>query len=318
MSYITAPFDFDAIQHAAKTDPRGFMAECDHALNGRILRAAAAVAAGAKERPVVLLSGPSGSGKTTTAGKLAQELEWQGIQAHVISMDDYFRTVDKETHPKDKDGNIDYESPLCMDIPLLVEHFSELSKGFEVMIPRYDFKSQRRADGAGRPLRLGNDEIAIFEGIHALNPLLLGENKRSHQKETRIYVSARANIRKEKRIIFKGTWMRLIRRLIRDDNFRGMSAQGTMRLWANVRRGEKKYISPYKERADIIIDTALGYELSALKRNALKLFEVIPGDIERAEELHKVALELGEFYSIHADWVSKRSLIREFIGNGVL
>ena len=317
MSYITAPFDYELICQAAAKDPRGFISECDHALNGRISRAAATIAGKVKEKPIVLLAGPSGSGKTTTAGKLAQELEWQGIQTHVISMDDYFRTVDPETHPKDKDGNIDYESPLCMDGDLLTEHFTRLSKGFEVTIPHYDFKTQSSIKETGRQLRLGNEEIAIFEGIHALNPLLLEDNSPAN-RITRVYTSARANIRQDKKIIFKGTWMRLIRRVIRDDNFRGMNAQGTMHLWANVRRGEKSYISPYKDRADITIDTALGYEVSALKTRALELFEVVPEGIERTAELREIAPALELFPSLPTEWIHKRSLIREFIGGGIL
>jgi len=256
-------------------------------------------------------------GKTTTAGKLAQELEWQGIKAHVISMDDYFLTLNPETHPKDKKGNIDYESPDCMDIPLLTEHFARLSMGFEVMVPGFDFKAQSREPGEGRPLRLCNDEVAIFEGIHALNPLLLGDTQTA-KRELRVYASARANIRREGKIFFKSTWVRLTRRLIRDDNFRGLSAQGTMRLWANVRRGEKNYISPYKDRADITIDTALGYEIPALRDQALKLFDIVPDEVERAEELREIAPVLEQFPSLPESYVSRRSLIREFIGGGIL
>ncbi len=232
-------------------------------------------------------------------------------------MDDYFRTIDPETHPKDKDGNIDYESPQCMDTVLLAEHFNKLSKGFEVTIPRYDFKTQHSIKETRRNLRLGNDEVAIFEGIHALNPLLLDDNSPA-DRITRIYASARANIRQDKKIVFKGTWIRLVRRVIRDDNFRGMNAQGTMRLWANVRRGEKSYISPYKDRADITVDTALGYEISALKTRALELFDIVPNDIERAEELREIAPALEILPTLPTEWIHKRSLIREFIGDGIL
>lgn len=317
MGYITAPFDFADIESAVRADPRGFMAECDHALNGRIIKAAAAIASVSRRKPIVLLSGPSGSGKTTTAGKLAQELEWMGIRAHVISMDDYFLTLDESTHPRDIQGNIDYESPDCMDIPLLSSHFDTLCRGDEILIPSFDFIRQERREGHARPLRLGSDEVAVFEGIHALNPILLGKDRKA-EGETRVYASARANIRKDGGIFFKGTWIRLVRRLIRDKNFRGLSADATLRLWANVRRGEKSYISPYKDNADITIDTALGYEIATMRSHALPLFSSIPEDAERAAELRQIAPALQSFPDLPAEWVNKRSLIREFIGNGIL
>jgi len=316
MSYITAPFDFLDILSAA-ADPCGFMAECDHALSGRIVKTAAAIARNARQKPVVLLAGPSGSGKTTAAGKLAQELLWMGIRAHVVHMDDYFLTVAERNLASDGQGNNDYESPACMDLPLLAGHFSQLCRGEEVLIPSFDFPNQRRAEGRGRPLRLGSDEVAIFEGIHALNPIVLGEDKAA-ERETRLYVSARANIRKDGYNFFKGTWIRLVRRLIRDNNFRGVSAQDTLRLWGNVRRGEKRYISPYKGNADMVIDTALGYELSAVRDYALPLFAHIPDDADRAAELRQIAPALREFPPLPMARVNKRSIIREFIGDGVL
>lgn len=314
MSFLTAPFDFCDIVSEISRDPRGFIAECDHALAGKIMRAAARIASEANKKPIVLLSGPSGSGKTTTAGKLAQELGWMGVRAHVISMDDYFRTVDPNTHPRDAKGDIDFESPLCMDIPLMREHFQILRNGGEALIPSFNFHTQSRNPREARPLRLGKDEVAVFEGIHALNPTLLD----SEDDKTRVYASARANIRRNREIIYKGTWIRLTRRLIRDDNFRSWPADTTMRLWANVRRGEKSYISPYKDLADIQIDTALAYEIPALRDHALPLFTTIPDDAERAGELREVREKLAEFPSLPEAWVNKRSLLREFIGGGIL
>lgn len=317
MSYLTGPFDLEDIEREVRTDPRGFMAECDHALSGRILRTAAQIAAGVRARPIVLLAGPSGSGKTTTAGKLAQELRWIGVGAEVISMDDYFLTVGEDTHPLDARGNIDFESPECMDIPLLVEHFRRLVNGEEIHVPRFDFQNQRRDPDKVKPLRLRRDEVVIFEGIHALNPLLMGEGETA-SREVRVYASARANTRSGGEMVYKGTWMRLTRRIIRDDNFRGWPPDKTFRLWANVRRGEKKYISPYKEAADFKIDTALAYEIPALRDHALPLFVSVPGDVERAAELRQIHDQLVRFPSLPEAWVSKRSLLREFIGGGLL
>ncbi|MDR0293371.1 MAG: nucleoside kinase [Oscillospiraceae bacterium] len=305
-------FEFAEITQKTETDPRGFMAECDHLLNGRLTRAAARIASEIKKRPVALLAGPSGSGKTTTAHKLAEELGWIGVRAHVVSMDDYFLTVDKETHPRDIRGEIDYEAPECLDIPLLTAHFAALTAGEEILIPSFDFTKQRRDGTRVTPLRLGRDEVAVFEGIHALNPLLLGG---AAESKWRVYASARANVRDGSAQVYKGTWIRLTRRLIRDAKFRGWDGGTTMKVWANVRRGEKKHISPYKESADIIIDTALAYELPVLRGFALPLLSGVPDDAERAPELRQIAPMLKRFPSLPAEWVSKRSLLREFIGS---
>jgi uridine kinase len=304
-----AYFEFDVIEEKIATDPRGFLAECDHLLNGRMIRAAAKIASGVKERHVVLLAGPSGSGKTTSANKLAEELRLIGVGAHVISMDDYFLTLNPETHPRNHKGEIDYESPECLDIPLLNAHFTALNVGGEVALPHFDFVNQRRADRTA-PLRLKKDEVAIFEGIHALNPRLLGTGG----DKWRVYASARANVRDGHALMYKGTWLRLTRRLIRDAKFRGWSGETTMRVWANVRRGEKKHISPYKDSADIKIDTALGYEISVLRDYALPILQNVPNDAERADEMRQIAPLLERFPSIPSSLVSKKALCREFIG----
>jgi uridine kinase len=304
-------FEFSDIQAKIAADPRGFLADCDHTLSGRMTRAAASIATTSRQRPVVLLAGPSGSGKTTSAHKLAEGLEWIGVGARVISMDNYFLTVDKETHPRNEKGEIDYESPGCLDIPLLSEHFDALTAGSEVLVPQFDFAKQSRDMQGAKSLKLGKDEIAIFEGIHALNPLLLGG---SPETKLRVYVSARANVRDGSALMYKGTWLRLTRRMIRDAKFRGWDGGTTLKVWANVRRGEKKHISPYKSSADIIIDTALPYEVPVLRDFALSLFKEVPVDAERYDELCQIAPLLERFTPLPSGWVSKRALIREFIG----
>ncbi|MDR1693418.1 MAG: nucleoside kinase [Oscillospiraceae bacterium] len=307
-------FEFGIISQSLAADPRGYLAECDHILNGRLTRAAAKIAAGFTERPVVLLAGPSGSGKTTTAHKLAEELRWIGIGAHVVSMDDYFKTVDPASHPRDQKGEIDYEAPECLDIPLLNRHFADLIAGREVLLPAFDFVSQCRDENRVTPLRLRRDEVALFEGIHALNPQLLGG---TGGRQWRVYASARANIADDDEIVYKGTWIRLTRRLIRDSKFRGWGGAETMKVWANVRRGEKKHISPFKGSADIIIDTALAYELPVLRDFALPLLREVPEGVERYDELREIAPLLERFPSLPEDLVSRRSLLREFIGGGM-
>ena len=206
--------------------------------------------------PIVLLSGPSGSGKTTTAMKLEQELERRGVNSHTISMDNYFKTLNRKTAPRTPEGDIDYESPLLLDMDLLDDTFTKLSRGEWVIVPHFEFARQMRNDSRGTPLKLDKNEIAIFEGIHALNDDIAGR----HPEATGLYISARSNVLEGEELRFKGTWMRISRRAVRDYNFRGTDLLETLMMWYNVRRGEKAYISPFKGRAHVIIDSSLRYE----------------------------------------------------------
>ncbi|MDE6923426.1 MAG: adenylyl-sulfate kinase, partial [Oscillospiraceae bacterium] len=160
------------INAAVRRDPAGFMEECDRGYQDKIARAAEKICENMKKSPVVLLSGPSGSGKTTTAEKLSQELERRGVRTHAVSMDDYFIRPDPDRMPRTPDGAIDYESPEMMDLKLLDEHFAKLTRGEWILVPRFEFARQMRNDSRGTPLKLGEDEVAIFEGIHALNTQL--------------------------------------------------------------------------------------------------------------------------------------------------
>ena len=160
------------INAAARRDPVGLMEECDRDYQGKIARAADKICENMKKSPVVLLSGPSGSGKTTTAEKLGAELERRGVRTHPVSMDDYFMRPDTGSVPRTPDGAVDYESPELMDLKLLDEHFAKLTRGEWILVPKFEFPRQMRNDSRGRPLKLGRDEVAIFEGIHALNTSL--------------------------------------------------------------------------------------------------------------------------------------------------
>ena len=236
------PYQLSEINEKIRRDPAAFLAECDAHYQERIHAAVDKILARMKESPIVLLSGPSGSGKTTTAMKVERELERRGVNAHTVSMDNYFKTLNRRTAPRTPEGDIDYESPKLLDMELLDETFDRLSRGEEVIVPHFEFARQMRNDSRGTPLRLGKDEIAIFEGIHALNDDIAGR----HPEATGMYISARSNILEGEQLRFKGTWMRISRRAVRDYNFRGTDLLETLLMWYNVRRGEKKYISPYK------------------------------------------------------------------------
>ena len=305
-------YQLSEINRRIKNDVEEFLAECDENYSLRISLCADKILSNLEESPVVLLSGPSGSGKTTTALKIAEELQRRGVNTHAVAMDNYFKTLNRKTAPRTPEGDIDYESPLCMDMDLLDQHFTALSKGEEILIPKFEFARQMRNDSLGRPLRLGKNEIAIFEGIHALNDDISGR----HPEATKLYISARSNINDGAELRFKGTWMRLTRRAVRDYNFRGTDVEETLDMWINVRRGEKLYISPFKNRADVIFDSSLPYEVSVMKNYALPLLKAVPEENARRAELLDLIDAFQHFEPIDPDLVAKDSLLREFIGGG--
>ena len=198
---------------------------------------------------------------------------------------------------------------------LLDETFTRLSRGEEVTIPRFEFSRQMRNDAKGWPLHLRDNEVAIFEGIHALNDDIAGR----HPEATALYVSARSNVLEDGAVRFKGTWMRITRRAVRDCNFRGTDLTDTLSMWHNVRRGEKRYISPYKGRAHIVVDSSLPYEAAVFANYTAPLaqaLESLPPSNPRWKELHDLLDAFRWFEPIDPALVPPSSLIREFIGGG--
>ena len=284
------------INDAIRTDPKGFVEESDAAFNKKIEAAARKIAENQKRSRIVLLSGPSGSGKTTTAKKIEAKLTEMGINSHAVAMDNYFKTVDLETAPRNREGQIDYESPFCMDMDLLNQHFAALDRGERILIPKFEFARQMRSDIKSQPLQLGRDEIAIFEGIHALNDIITGRNPAA----AKVYISARSDFLGDGgEVAFKRTWLRLERRTVRDAKFRAWKADVTVRMWANVRRGEKLYISPFKDNASIMFDSTLPYEVSVIRAFAQPLFDHlrVSPDMDRYEEVHRSEEHTSELQS---------------------
>ena len=301
------------INELAKNDPKAFVEGTEAEFQRKLELAAKRIAGNRDKSHIILLSGPSGSGKTTTAMKIEKLLDESGVETHTISMDNYFKTLNPKTAPRAKDGSIDFESPLCMDMDLLNDHFAKLSRGETIIVPRFEFARQMRNDRLGEPLRLNKNEIAIFEGIHALNDDCAGRNPAA----TCLYISARSNVLEGEDLRFKGTWMRLTRRAVRDYNFRGTGVAETMDMWANVRRGEKLYISPFKHRANYIFDSSLPYEVSVMKNYAMPLLEAVPQENVRRKELLELIEGFQGFHPIDPELVPPASLIREFIGGGI-
>ena len=305
-------YQLQEINKRIQTDVTEFLAECDQSYAQRVSLAADRILGNLERSPIVLLSGPSGSGKTTTAMKIADELRRRGVNSHAVAMDNYFKTLNRRTAPRTPEGDIDYESPLCLDMDLLDQHFKALARGEEIVIPRFEFARQMRNDSMGIPLKLEKNEIAIFEGIHALNDDIAGR----HPEAAKLYISARSNVNEGAILRFKGTWMRLTRRAVRDYNFRGTGVAETLEMWANVRRGEKLYISPYKNRADIIFDSSLPYEVSVMRNYAVPLLQAVPEDNVRHDELLELIGAFQYFEPFDPELVSRDSLLREFIGGG--
>ena len=306
-------YNLNEINERCRTDAAGFIAECDAVYADRLEKAADRIQANLEHSPIVLLSGPSGSGKTTTAMKICEVLESRGIRTHSVSLDDYFKTVSPETTPRTASGAYDLESPLCLDMDLLNEHFTKLTRGERIYVPKYDFVHQARLMRYGRTLRLKKDEVVVFEGIHALNDAITTV----HPEAFKLYISARSNILDDSgRIMFKGTWMRLMRRTVRDYLFRGTNAQSTLKNWANVRRGEKLYISPFKDKADLQFDSSFAYEVPVLNNTATELFSGMPEDTPRYQELRSILHAFEQFEDISPDLLAEDSLLREFIGGG--
>ena len=298
------------INYRTVTDPKGFLEESDAEYDRKVRTAADKIIGNLKRSPIVLLSGPSGSGKTTTAMKIAEELNRRGVGTHNVAMDDYFKTVTPETVPRTPEGDPDLESPLCLDMELLNRHFEMLSRGERIYVPRFEFARQMRSQEPGKSLRLHADEVVIFEGIHALNDMITDV----HPEAFKLYISARSDGVFEDRVVFKRTWFRLVRRMVRDYNFRGSDAQDTMRMWGNVRRGEIAYISPFKDKADYQFNSSFPYELCVMNETATKLFQSVPEGIGRFEELRRVLPALQLFGVIDSSLVAEDAMIREFIG----
>ena len=306
-------WQLDDINFKTVSDPKALVEEGDARYQARVAEAAEKIIENKKSSPIVLLSGPSGSGKTTTAMKIAEELNRRGVGTHYVAMDDYFKNVTPETTPRTPEGDYDLESPLCLDMDLLNQHFTQLSRGERIYVPKYEFSRQMRIQEPSKSIKLKDDEIVIFEGIHALNDAITDQ----HPEAFKLYISARTDVMFGSRLVFKRSWFRLVRRTVRDHKFRGTDPMDTIAMWANVRRGEAKYISPFREKADFEFDTAFGYELPVFNATATQLFQAIPEGIERYEELRNVLPALQLFGHIDESMVAPDALIREFIGGGI-
>ena len=258
---------------------------------------------------LVLLAGPSSSGKTTSCKRLSIQLAVNGLKPLQISLDDYF--VDRDKTPKDENGEFDFESIYALNLDLLNEQFNALFRGEEVELPKYDFPSGKSVK-SGKKLKLEPNNVLVVEGIHALNPELTAHVP--EEQIFRVYASALTTILLDNHNYIPTTDNRLLRRIIRDYKYRGVSAQETIRRWPSVRAGENRWIFPFQENADAMLNTAMLYELSVLKMQAEPLLQQVPENCEEFAEAYRLLKFLKYFKGIPFDNLPPTSLLREFLG----
>lgn len=258
---------------------------------------------------LVLLAGPSSSGKTTSCKRLSIQLAVNGLKPLQISLDDYF--VDRDKTPKDENGDFDFESIYALNLDLLNEQFNALFRGEEVELPKYDFPSGKSVK-SGKKLKLEPNNVLVVEGIHALNPELTAHVP--EEQIFRVYASALTTILLDNHNYIPTTDNRLLRRIIRDYKYRGVSAQETIRRWPSVRSGENKWIFPFQENADAMLNTAMLYELSVLKMQAEPLLQQVPENCEEFAEAYRLLKFLKYFKGIPYNNLPPTSLLREFLG----
>ena len=295
----------EAVRQGRSTD----LINVSEALQEKKISQIADMIAGRKGVRIVLISGPSSSGKTTFCKRLSIQLLTCGIKPVQISLDDYF--VHREDTPKDEHGEYDYESLYALDIPLLNSQLKTLFAGGEVELPRYNFQSGR-SERSGRRLKLADDNILVVEGIHALNPELTALIP--EEQKFRVYASALTTILLDTHNYIPTTDNRLLRRIIRDYKYRGVSAQETIRRWPSVRAGENKWIFPYQENADAMFNTALLFELAVIKSQAEPLLELVPENVEEHAEAYRLLKFLKYIAPIPNRQLPPTSLLREFLG----
>ena len=295
----------EAVKNGLATD----LINVSEALQEKKISQIADTIAERKEIKVVLIAGPSSSGKTTFCKRLSVQLLASGVKPVQISLDDYF--VNRAETPKDENGELDYESIYALNIPLINEQFNALFRGEEVELPKYNFQTGM-SEKSGKKLHLGENNILLVEGIHALNPALTEQI--ADDKKFKIYASALTTILLDDHNYIPTTDNRLLRRIVRDYKYRGCSAQETIHRWPSVRAGENKWIFPYQEQADVMFNTALLFELAVIKPQAEEVLEQVPENCEEYAEAYRLRKFLKYFAPLPFRNLPPTSLLREFLG----
>lgn len=284
----------------------------DEALHEKKIAKIADMISNDKKKKVVLIAGPSSSGKTTFAKRLELELRLNGLKTKTISVDNYF--VERKDTPRDENGEYDFESIEAIDTKLLNSHLLKLLNGEEIEMPTFNFHEGTK-EYKGNTMRLEEDEILIMEGIHCLNDELTFLIPK--EQKFKIYISALTVLNADYYNRISTTDNRLIRRIVRDNQFRGYSALHTLKMWPSVNRGEAKNIFAYQEEADVMFNSSLIYELSVLKDYAMPLLEKIKPEEPEFSEAKRIYAMLSYFEGVPSELVPMNSLLREFIGGSI-
>lgn len=276
----------------------------------KIAQIADRIAKSADKLRLILIAGPSSSGKTTFASRLRIQLRASGLRPMTISLDDYF--VNREDTPKNERGEYDYECLEALDVSFFNEQMVTLLNGGTVNLPRYNFVKGAREENLSAPVAVEKNQPIIIEGIHGLNEKLSASVPR--ENKYKIYVSALTQLNIDAHNRIPTTEARLLRRLVRDHNFRGATAMRTLKMWPDVREGEEKYIFPFQEEADVMFNSALIYELGVLKRHAVPLLESVTKDVPEYTKARRL-LDFCQYFSdVPDNDIPINSILREFIG----
>lgn len=259
---------------------------------------------------IILIAGPSSSGKTSFTQRLRIQLGVNAIGTEYLSMDNYF--VERKDTPLNPDGSYNFDTPECIDVNLFNEQLNALAEGKKVAIPRFNFNTGTK-EYTGETLQLDAQKVLIVEGIHALNKDMTG--KIEGDKKLKIYITALNPLDLPDGNNVNPTDVRLIRRIVRDNQYRGFDARETLKIWQTVRDGETKYIFPNAENADVVVNTSLIYELNVLKPYALPLLEKLQNDqTQIGEKARYLIYILKELKEIPIDDIPLTSIMREFVG----
>ena len=299
--------EIERLNIGVQEDPSGYIESCNLIYQDRITEIAQKIAENRQQRPIILLAGPSGSGKTTTALTIGKTLSDMGVITHTLSMDNYFCSLKPDEKILAAQGKIDLETPRRINAELLNEHLEAIGKCQPIELPRYDFRESESVP-SGTVFRRKEGEIVIFEGIHALNPSVI---KLPDDKLSNIYVSVRTRVTCGN-IVLHPSKIRLMRRMVRDRNFRSRTLYETLNMFKSVEEGENKYITPYKYRSNFDVDTFIPYELNAycheLRDDLMQMTD--------KPELDDLRAILGSLRPLSPSLITPDSLICEFFGGG--
>ena len=297
------------INGRAVTDPVDFINECEERYE-KIIDSIVERIITEDGREIVMLAGPSSAGKTTTARKLKEGLSKKGVKTYVLSLDDFY--LNRDDIPYLPDGTQDYETVYALDLVQLEKDLNALIRGETVKTPVFDFTTGKRSDTQFNTITLGQEDVVIIEGLHALNPII---TDKVHGKLLKVYINVSSRIYDENgELLLNKRNFRFLRRMIRDYKFRASSVDNTYKLWKNVTIGEDKYLFPYRDNADIKANTIHLYEPCVIKNQALPLLRDSEVSDEFREDAERLCKALEKFYDIDENKVPKDSLLREFLG----